>query len=433
MPLSLQPGRHPAEPKVARLRELLVDLTQLRYILLKRSNMPKIKFSAAKDLALKEKRQIVIITITRRCNLRCKYCYESNVFRDDRSMNTMFLKNIVREFMESNNGFESEEFQFFGGEPMLEFDKIKDVVEWFKLNNKWKKRFIFFIGTNGTILTDEMKSWLVNNRSIVTVAPSLDGNKIAHNMGRNNSYEMIEKNLPFFTEMWPKQPMKMTIYRETIPYVAESVIDMEERGFNFTANVVYEDIWGDKETKEMLLREYEKQLNILVDYYSNHPNLEPVGNILAHEIAYFDTQYPKEHTFDGDCLRFCGAGHEMINIDVDGKRYGCHRFAPGISKRNAPTEYINRQTSWKPEKCTKCKLLSICPTCAGMNWDFNGDSGFRTNYHCDSFKLEVLATAKLQANRLCKIDENSSEFPGEEGLLLKKRIDAIFKMIENGI
>ena len=80
---------------------------------------------------------------------------------------------------------------------MLKFSMIKEIVTWFK-TCYWEKRFIFFITTNGTILTDEMKTWLIDNKKWVKVGLSLDGTRTAHNLSRDNSYDQVKPNIDFF-------------------------------------------------------------------------------------------------------------------------------------------------------------------------------------------------------------------------------------------
>jgi hypothetical protein len=72
----------------------------------------------------------------------------------------------------------------------------------------------------------------------------------------------------------------MTISAETIPFVAESVIELEAMGLPFTANIGFENIWGNGDEKQRLLKIYEDQLNRLIEFYAEHPNLFPVSPIL---------------------------------------------------------------------------------------------------------------------------------------------------------
>ncbi|MCP4215578.1 MAG: 4Fe-4S cluster-binding domain-containing protein, partial [bacterium] len=191
-----------------------------------------------------EKKQTVMLITNHNCNIRCLYCYEPPGLIKSKNLDFEIARDTITKYMESDNGFDNIEFQFFGGECMLSFPLIKRIVDWFH-NRDWKKGHVFFICTNGTILTDEMKKWLVKNKQCVVLGFSLDGSRTAHNIGRDNSYDRLKKNIPFFLEHWPTQPAKMTIYAETIPYLADSIIEMEEMGLNFEANTVFEDIWGE--------------------------------------------------------------------------------------------------------------------------------------------------------------------------------------------
>ena len=84
--------------------------------------------------------------------------------------------------------------------------------------------------------------------------------------------------------------------------------------------------------------------------------------------------------------------------------------------------------------CTNCRLVSLCPTCAGYNWQENGDSGLRTTYHCEAFKLEVLASARLQALRLLQRQpEELVNLSSDELYQTKLRLDAILDFAEHGI
>lgn len=379
-----------------------------------------------------EKKFIVTLTVTRNCNLKCQYCYEPHEHKEKKNMDFEVAKEVISRYMVADNGCDKTEIQFFGGEPMLAFPLIKQIVDWFH-SRSWDKGHIFFIGTNGTILTEEMKEWLRAHRQCVVAGFSIDGNKIAHDIGRDNSYDLLRGNLPFFLETWPTQPAKMTICAETIPYVAESIMELEELGLNFTANVVFEDIWGDPVRKKELLDEYKTQLLRLVDFYADRPDLEPVGPLLRGELEYIDN--PNRLTqLDGDCIRYCGAGHDMVMVDVDGSTYPCHRFAPWVSGRPAPESPPNRQKEWKPVQCAECKYISLCPTCAGFNWEVNGSTGIRTTYHCEAFKLELLASAKLQAIRLGRQKpEDLAQLPRDEAARIKRRINTILELAESGI
>lgn len=373
-----------------------------------------------------------MLNITKRCNLNCKYCFENKQYRTKEMMSLEVAKERITEYMNKEDEFDEVIIDFFGGEPFLAFDLIRQIVDWVK-SEKWKKEYFFSIGTNGTILTEEMKEWLIKNRHLFSVGVSLDGSKEAHNISRDNSYDIIKKNLPFFQKNWPAQPAKMTICAETIPYVAKSIMEMEESVLSFTANVVMEDIWGSLEEKKRLLDIYAEQLSQLVSFYADHPQLYPV-TILDRKIENIRLKNDNDNSENTKKVkRFCGSGHEMRMVDIDGNIYPCHRFSPWITKKPSPQEIQNHQTQWKPSECKICKLLPLCPTCSGYNYELNGESGIRSTYHCEALKLEVLATAQLQAIKLEKDPPDFDNLSQKEGAIIKRRIEGILEIDEFGI
>ena len=94
---------------------------------------------------------------------------------------------------------------------------------------------------------------------------------------------------------------------------------------------------------------------------------------------------------------------------------------------------MNRQSRWRPGECATCRLIAMCPTCAGYNWEVNGDSGTRTTFHCDAFKLEVLASAKLQALRLAKTKPKELQSLGRDELYrMSRRLDVLLQLTNGG-
>jgi len=335
--------------------------------------------------------------------------------------------------MERDDGNEKISIEFFGGEPLLAFPLIKEIVEWF-YSRTWEKKAFLGIQTNGTLLTKEMKEWLAKYSKIMTVGFSIDGCKEAHDLNRNNSYDLVYPNIPFFRKYWPHQPAKITINDKTIHYIAKSVIHLENLKLNFNGGLVLEDIWGYGERKKKLLEIYEEQLALLLNFYEKRPQLYPPSPLFAQLPEYLGRPVSEIEQLKKESVRFCGAGHEMVTIDVDGTRYPCHRFLPLCTGRSLPDSPVNRQTGWKPGKCSGCKLIASCPTCAGFNYQVNGDTAIRTTYHCEAFKLGVMASCKLEALRLNQLSESEfANFSEEEKNNRRRRLDAVIDIIENGI
>ena len=394
--------------------------------------MPLLKYRGRYD-AVKDRRLSLSMIVTDSCNLDCSYCYEKKSERKKGVMNISVAKEVITYYTDRDDGFDKVSIEFFGGEPLLAFSLIKEIVEWF-FSRSWKKKVFFALVTNGTILTEEMKEWFLKHKKHMTVSFTIDGCKKAHDINRCNSYDKVKSNLPFFLENWPTQPSKMSINEKTIPYIAESVIHLEELGINFHGGPILENIWGDTEQKKELLKTYEDQLAILVDYYIERPHLfppQPLFPLLPEYLGGNDSEIEK---LKKESVRFCGSGVEMATIDVDGKRYPCHRFLPLCTGKPAPQNDVNTHTSWKPDKCAQCKLVISCPTCVGFNYQVNGDPQIRTTFHCEAYKLGIKASCKVEALRLKKMKKSEWEkLSKKEKDHQKIRLDAIIHVIEKGL
>ena len=125
---------------------------------------------------LEDPERQLIFVLTEKCNLDCVYCYEKHKNRSNKTLSADFIKVKIRQEMLANNECKDLVVVFFGGEPLLEFDTIREVVDWF-LNTSWPspaKSCRFMVETNGTLLNDYMKQWFTAHREQVTVSLSLD-------------------------------------------------------------------------------------------------------------------------------------------------------------------------------------------------------------------------------------------------------------------
>ena len=120
------------------------------------------------------KTRTITLTLTQSCNLSCSYCYENH--KSTKKMSFEIAKHILDNEFSRISIDDTLEIDLFGGEPFLEFSLIRCIVEYVKAtfqNNK----YIFFIITNGTLLNDRIKSWLIENKDCVICGLSFDGTK----------------------------------------------------------------------------------------------------------------------------------------------------------------------------------------------------------------------------------------------------------------
>lgn len=325
------------------------------------------------------------LIITEQCNLRCKYCFE--IDKGSRQMPLDLAKRILERELNREDGPDEYEVDLIGGEPLLIFDEIKELIEYCILRaNCWRKRFYFVIGTNLTLLGPEMKQWFGKNRQRVILGTSLDGTKEVHNLYRCDSYDMVIRNLPFYKRLYPAQGVKMTIGHDTINSIYDSLREIESLGLFANANVVYEPVWGDLDNKKTCLREFSNQLELLVKHYSHNIDLK-VTDLLSLPIQRLISPTNEDY-------RWCSSGIKMRAYDTDGRELPCHRFSRFSSNKiyEGPKSIGPRVST----KCDQCMYVAACPTCRGYNWQIYGNPDSRTSYHCEFIKLQMLATAKLQ-------------------------------------
>lgn len=330
----------------------------------------------------------VVFLLTEKCNLDCIYCYEKFKNRSMATLSADFIKDKIREEMFSDAIFDKYWITFFGGEPLLEFETICEVVDWF-LKQHWpspSKSLRFMADTNGTLLDSRMKQWFSSYRDHITLSLSLDGTKSAHDLNRTNSYNNVSRHLSFLKENWPEQPVKMTIGPETIEQTYEGVLHVHSFGLQAEFDVLREDVWGDVASENRAVAAWTEQLEKLTAFYALHPEI-PRPRVLNQKIEMlFDTHSTESNPF-------CGAGKYLTCFTPDGTEYPCWRFSPLCV--NEPVFDITGPATSHNETCNSCPFVRICSSCPGNNYALTGSWSNRTAFHCRFFKASLLATVRM--------------------------------------
>lgn len=326
----------------------------------------------------------VTLMLTHRCNLNCIYCYEKNK-SSNKVMTIDVMKQIVSSSFEKyKNNFDEIVFDFMGGEPLLEFDAIKELAEW-TWNQKWDMPYLFYATTNGTLLDDKKKDWFIKYKERFVLGLSYDGNPHMQDTNRTKSSTSIDLN--FFKNTWPFQSIKMTISPETISSLAEGIIYLHEQGINGTfANLAFGVSWEEKH-----LAEYNKQLKQLVSFYSENNGIQRVSLLNIHLPSIF---YPQSNR------KYCGAGVGMVFHDFDGKSYPCHLLSPvNLQQKELDQikniDYCNAD-DFAPQECKNCILFNLCPSCCGMNYLYLKSFQKRFPFMCRAIKNQIAANMLLQ-------------------------------------
>ena len=192
--------------------------------------------------------------ITKKCNMMCSYCFEGN-HNVDEDMTLDTIKDGLSAFNsfldeEKDKNYELIKINFFGGEPLIKFDLIKDSYSYIhKLIKQKNKRLKVTINTNGTLLDDEKIDWIINNK--VHIYLSIDGlkeqndkNRIFKN-GKGTFDIVIEKLMTLLKKADDEYIEKyltilVTVTNDNIKQVEELVLLLESLGIkNVSLNAAF--------------------------------------------------------------------------------------------------------------------------------------------------------------------------------------------------
>lgn len=262
------------------------------------------------------------------CNLACKYCFAGEgEYCGDRSLMSFEVGKQAFDFLIANSGTRKNlEVDFFGGEPLMNFEVVKQLVAYAREQEKiHNKNFRFTLTTNGVLLDEEVMDFA--NKEMYNVVLSLDGRKETNDrmrVSRNGkgSYDLI---VPKFKEMVKRRGDKEYYIRGTYTHYntdfTEDILHMADLGFT---KLAMEPVVASPDAPYALK---EEDLPILFDQYEK----------LAAEMVRRDKN-GKGFTFfhymidleGGPCIAKriagCGVGTEYVAVTPWGDLYPCHQF-----------------------------------------------------------------------------------------------------------
>ena len=342
------------------------------------------------------KRRTCMLMVTRACNLNCKYCYETYKEESYMSFETASAA-IMKEadIVKHSDTFTELEIDFMGGEPLMNFTLIQQVVEWLS-SNPIGVPFICFAITNGTLLTPERKEWFSKNKHLIWLGISVDGSELM--TCENRGVKVRASDLEYFYKTWPEQPFHMTISKTTLPSFFEGVVWLQSKGYRLEVSLAQGVDWSVSDA--IIFRE---QMSLLTEHYLKTMTMEPI-NIFQRPIAIVDAKTPQ--------LKYCGTGTNLNTYDVDGRVYGCHMFTPVVLGGKAVEA---TEIDWSDldanadERCRECMFKTICPTCPGFNFKFRSSVGKRDMRSCLMTLAEVLSVCEFQLKIIARKNGELSE------------------------
>lgn len=370
---------------------------------------------------IEKTKRTCMLMVTHGCNLNCTYCYEK--FKSPhKNMSVEMAKNIIleeSEIFKRDKQLKPElqglEIEFMGGEPLLRFDLIKEVVEWLE-EGAIDIPFICYATTNGTLLNESMKEWFRKHKETMVLGASFDG--VSQAVNRGNRAQTID--LDFFDKTWPFQGFKMTISKESLPYLYESYVYASQKNYKIFATLAHGVDWNINDA-ELLYN----QLTKLKDYYLSHLEYTPL-NMLTRPLAGIGKESVQQK-------RVCGSGVNMATYDVDGTMYGCHLFTPVVMGMKAVrhcdvSDWIN-PVNYTDSACIGCMLSSWCPTCIGFNLLSRGDVAKRDHRWCAMLMANAIVACKFQLEYFM-IMSKKGDLTENEAWVLKCALTA-YKFLQN--
>lgn len=336
------------------------------------------------------KRQTVVkalcLHIAHDCNLACRYCFAGEgEYHGKRELMSFEVGKKALDFLVKSSGSRRNlEVDFFGGEPLMNFEVVKQLVEYGRsLEEKNDKKFRFTLTTNGVLLNEDILEFA--NKEMGNLVLSLDGRKEVHDMmrprrGGQGSYDQI---VPKFVEAANSRNQMNYYVRGTYTHnnldFSEDVKHMAELGFEqISVEPVVappsESYAIQDEDVPKLLEEYDKLAKYLL---KRREDGKPVN--------FFHFMIDLT---GGPCvakrLSGCGSGTEYLAVAPNGDLYPCHQFV-GMSEfllGNVDTGVTNTEVVNKfklcnvyaKEECKTCFSKFYCSGgCAANAYNFTGD------------------------------------------------------------
>lgn len=262
------------------------------------------------------------------CNLRCGYCFagEGHFGGDRTLMDVETGKAGIDLLLEKSQGRRNCEIDFFGGEPLLNFKVVQELVEYGRAKAKEKGKVIkFTLTTNAVLLDDKITQWL--NANDISVVLSLDGRQGINDQMRTyidgtGCYDDIVPNIKQFVDSRDNEGyyVRGTYTRHNVDF-SQDVQHMVELGFK---HVSVEPVVGPEQEAYAL---QEEQIPVLQGEYEKLTKYFLAREEQGQPFTFF--HFNLDLT-GGPCLpkrlSGCGAGHEYLAVSPEGKLYPCHQF-----------------------------------------------------------------------------------------------------------
>ena len=379
---------------------------------------PDIENLAKRNTVLKA----MCLHVAHTCNLNCEYCFASQgKYHGERALMSYEVGKRVLDFLIENSGTRRNlEVDFFGGEPLMNWQVVKDLVAYARsIEKEHGKNFRFTLTTNGMLVDDDVIEFA--NKEMDNVVLSLDGRKEINDhfrktIGNVGSYDII---VPKFQKFVKARGGKNYYMRGTFthrnPDFTNDIQTMLDLGFDELSMEPVVCPPTDKyalteDDKKVLYKEYEKLADMMIErrkegrpftFYHYMLNLEG-GPCIYKRISG------------------CGSGTEYLAVTPTGELYPCHQFVgnkdylmgdiwTGVTN-TAMRDKFKRCNAYSRKECEDCWARLYCSGgCAANAYHATGDINGVYEYGCELFRKRIECAIMLKVDEQLSGDANECE------------------------
>lgn len=343
------------------------------------------------------------------CNLNCEYCFASQgKYHGERAIMSFETGKRALDFLIENSGTRRNlEVDFFGGEPLMNWDVVKQLVAYAREQEKiHNKNFRFTLTTNGILIDDDVIDFC--NREMHNVVLSLDGRKEVHDRLRKDclgrgSYDII---VPKFREFVRRRGDKDYYMRGTFTHAntdfSKDIFHMADLGF---AQLSMEPVVCSPDDPSALT---ENDLPVLFEQYEILAKEMIKRTREGHPFTFYHYMLDLKH---GPCIykriSGCGSGTEYMAVTPSGELYPCHQFVgdkkyllgniyDGVTNKEIQNEFKLCNAYARPE-CKDCWAKLYCSGgCAANSYHASGKITGIYEYGCELFKKRIECAVMLK-------------------------------------
>lgn len=344
------------------------------------------------------------------CNLACQYCFaEEGEYHGRRALMSFEVGKKALDFLVANSGSRRNlEVDFFGGEPLMNWEVVKQLVEYGRsIEEANNKKFRFTLTTNGVLLNDEILDFV--NKEMGNIVLSTDGRKEVHDRMRpfrngKGSYDFI---MPKFKKVAESRNQTNYYVRGTFTHYnldfSKDVLSLADEGFK---QISVEPVVASPEDAYALRTEDLPQI------FEEYDKLAVEMIKREKEGRGFNFFHFMIDLTGGPCvykrLSGCGSGTEYLAVTPWGDLYPCHQFVgnedfllgnvdDGIVKKNICEEFKQCNVYSKP-KCKDCFAKLFCSGgCAANSYNFHGNINDSYEVGCEMERKRVECAIMIKA------------------------------------